>query len=43
MVSELPTDASITISADVFSYLIGTIAQKAVDSAANLIVHTVHT
>ena len=40
---ELLGHASITISADVFSFLIGTIAEKAVDSAAKLIVHTVHT
>jgi cellulase/cellobiase CelA1 len=35
--------ASIAITADVYGHLIGTIAQKAVDGAANLIAHTVHT
>ena len=32
--------ASIAITADVYSPLVGTIAQKVVDGAANLIAHT---
>ena len=43
VVSKLMGHASIAITADVYSHLVGTIAQKAVDGAANLIAHTVHT
>ena len=43
VVSKLLGHASIAITADVYGHLIGTIAQKAVDGAANLIAHTVHT
>jgi hypothetical protein len=35
-------DASIAIIADVYGRLVGTIAQKTVDGAANLIAPTVH-
>jgi integrase len=43
VVSKLMGHASIAITADVYGHLVGTIAQKAVDGAANLIAHTVHT
>jgi integrase len=43
VVSKLLGHASIAITADVYGHLVGTIAQKAVDGAANLIAHTVHT
>jgi integrase len=43
VVSKLLGHASITVTADVYGHLVGTIAQKAVDGAANLIAHTVHT
>jgi hypothetical protein len=43
VVSKLLGHASISITADVYGHLVGTIAQKAVDGAANLIAHTVHT
>jgi hypothetical protein len=39
-VSKLLRHASIAITADVNGHLVGTIAQKAVDGAANLIAHT---
>jgi integrase len=39
VVSKLMGHASIAITADVYSHLVGTIAQKAVDGAANLL-HT---
>jgi integrase len=42
VVSKLLGHASIAITADVYGHLVGTIAQKAVDGAANLIAHTVH-
>jgi integrase len=41
-VSKLLGHASITVTSDVYGHLIGTIAQKAVDGAANLIALTVH-
>ena len=43
IVSKLLGHASIAITADVYGHLVGTIAQKAADGAANLIAHTVHT
>lgn len=43
VVSKLLGHANIAITADVYGHLVGTIAQKAVDGAANLIAHTVHT
>jgi integrase len=43
VVSKLLGHASIAVTADVYGHLVGTIAQKAVDGAANLIAHTVHT
>jgi site-specific recombinase XerD len=43
VVSLLLGHASIAITADIYGHVIGTIAQKAVDGAANLIAHTVHT
>jgi hypothetical protein len=42
VVSKLLGHASIAITADVHGHLIGTIAQKAVDGAANLTAHTLH-
>jgi integrase len=42
-VSKLLGHASIAITADVYGHLVGTIAQKAVNGAANLIALTVHT
>ena len=41
--SKLLGHASISITADAHGLLIGTIAQEAVDGAAYLIAHTVHT
>jgi integrase len=43
VVSKLLGHASIAITSDVYGHLVGTIAQKAVDGAANLIAHAVHT
>jgi hypothetical protein len=43
VVSKLLGHASIAVTAEVYGHLVGTIAQKAVDGAANLIAHTVHT
>ena len=43
VVSKLMGHASIGITSDVYGHLVGTIAQQAVDGAANLIAHTVHT
>ena len=43
VVSKLLGHASIAVTADVYGHLVGTIAQKAVNGAANLIAHTVHT
>jgi integrase len=43
VVSKLMGHASISVTSDVYGHLIGTIAQEAVDGAANLIAHTVHT
>jgi integrase len=43
VVSKLLGHASIAVTSDVYGHLVGTIAQKAVDGAANLIAHTVHT
>ena len=42
VVSKLLGHASIATTADVYGHMIGTIAQEAVDGAANLIAHTVH-
>ena len=42
IVSKLPRAASVAITADVYGHLVGTIAQKAVDGAANLIALTMH-
>jgi len=43
VVSKLMGHASIAVTSDVYGHLVGTIAQKAVDGAANLIAHTTHT
>ena len=43
VVSKLLGHASIAVTADVYGHLVGTIAQKAVNGAANLIARTVHT
>jgi integrase len=43
VVSKLMGHASITVTSDVYGHLVGTIAQEAVDGAANLIAHTMHT
>jgi integrase len=43
VVSKLMGHASISITSDVYGHLVGTIAQQAVDGAANLIAHTVRT
>ena len=43
VVSKLLGHASVAITADVYGHLVGTIAQKAVDGAANLIALTTHT
>ena len=40
VVSKLLGHASVATTADVYEHLIGTIAQEAVDGAANLIAHT---
>ena len=40
VVSKLMGHASIAVTSDVYGHLVGTIAQKAVDGAANLIAHT---
>jgi integrase len=40
VVSKLMAHASIAVTSDVYGHLVGTIAQKAVDGAANLIAHT---
>jgi hypothetical protein len=42
-VSKLLGDALIAITADVVGLLIGTVVSEAVDGAATLIAHTVHT
>jgi hypothetical protein len=42
-VSKVLGQASIAITADVYGHLVGTIAQKAVDGAANLIAHSAQT
>jgi hypothetical protein len=42
-VSKLLGDALIAITADVVGLLIGTVVSDAVDGAATLIAHTVHT
>jgi hypothetical protein len=42
MVSKLLGHVSIAITAHAHRHLVGTIAQKAVDGAANLIASTVH-
>lgn len=43
VVSKLLGHASISITADVYGHLVGTVASDAVNGAANLIAHTVHT
>jgi hypothetical protein len=43
VVSKLLGHASISITADAYGDLIGTVASDAVNGAANLIAHTVHT
>jgi integrase len=43
VVSKLLGPASISITADAYGHLIGTVASDAVNGAANLIAHTVHT
>jgi integrase len=43
VVSKLMGHASITVTSDVYGHLVGTIAQEAVDGAAALIAHKVHT
>jgi integrase len=43
VVSKLLGHASIAITSDVYGHLIGTVASDAVNGAANLIAHTVHT
>jgi integrase len=43
VVSKLLGHASISITADVYGRLVGTVASDAVNGAANLIAHTVHT
>jgi integrase len=40
VISKLLGHASIAITSDVYGHLVGTIAQKAGDGAANLIAHT---
>jgi integrase len=42
-VSKLLGHSSIAITADVYAHLVAAIRQRAVDRAANLIAHTVHT
>lgn len=42
VVSKLLGHASIAITSDVYGHLVGTIASEAVNGAANLIAHTVH-
>ena len=43
VVSKLLGHAAISITADVYGHLIGTVASDAVNGAANLIARTVHT
>jgi integrase len=43
VVSKLLGHASISITADLYGHLIGTAASDAVNGAARLIAHTVHT
>jgi integrase len=43
VVSKLLGHASISITADVYGHLVGTVASDAVNGAANLIAHTMHT
>ena len=43
VVSKLIGHAGVTVIGDVYGRLVGTIAQQAVEGAANLIAHTVHT
>jgi integrase len=43
VISKLLGHASVAITADVYGHLIGTVASDAVNRAANLIAHTVHT
>ena len=43
VVSKMLGHASIAITADVYSHLVGTIAQKAVDGAENLIAQSART
>ncbi len=43
VISKLLGHASITVTSNVYGHLIGTVASDAVNGAANLIAHTVHT
>ena len=43
VVSKLLGHASITVTSNVYGHLVGTVASDAVNGAANLIAHTVHT
>ena len=43
VVSKFLEDASISIAADAYGHLIGTVGSDAVNGAARLIAHTVHT
>jgi integrase len=43
VISKLLGHASVAITADVYGHLIGTVASDAVNGAANLIAHTMHT
>jgi integrase len=43
VVSKLLGHASISITADVYGHLVGTVASDAVNGAASLIAHTLHT
>ena len=43
VVSKFPEHASISIAADAMGHPIGTVASDAVNGAARLIAHTVHT
>ena len=43
VVSKLLGHGSIAITSDLFGHVIGTVASEAVNGAANLIAHTVHT
>jgi site-specific recombinase XerD len=42
VISKLLGHASVALTADVYSHLIGAVGQRAVDGAASLIAHTLH-